>query len=184
MPLIFFPHPSVSIPDSLAPGMFLRIHCEQGYNAQFSKKYTLFYFFKCFIYLFLERGKRKEKEMQRSVNAQQIHRSVASFIPPAGDPAHNTGMFHDWESSQQPFGLQARTQSMSHTSPGNTSYFSLCLNIHECNITMELVLKYHRIVMTVSIYHSALEINIHKCLKNEMNSLLVVYFYCILFIII
>ena len=35
---------------------------------------------------------------------------VASCTPPTGDPACNPGMCPDWESDQQPFGLQARAQ--------------------------------------------------------------------------
>ena len=36
---------------------------------------------------------------------------VAFHTPPAGDQAHNPDMYPDWESNQQPFGLQAGTQS-------------------------------------------------------------------------
>ena len=39
-------------------------------------------------------------------------------MSPAGDLAHNTGMCPDWESSWQPFGLQAGAQSTEPHHPG------------------------------------------------------------------
>ena len=39
-------------------------------------------------------------------------------MPPAGDLAHNRGMFPDWELNQRPFGLQAGTQSTEPHQPG------------------------------------------------------------------
>ena len=36
---------------------------------------------------------------------------VASHMLPTGDPAHNPGVCPDWESNQQPFGLQAGAHS-------------------------------------------------------------------------
>ena len=69
-------------------------------------------FFKDFIYLILERGKGKEKQGDK-------HQCVvASHVPPIGDLAHNPGMFPDWESNQQPFGLQASAQSTEPHLPG------------------------------------------------------------------
>ena len=41
---------------------------------------------------------------------KEKHQLVASHMPPTGDLAHNPGMCPDWESNQQPFGLQAGTQ--------------------------------------------------------------------------
>ena len=72
---------------------------------------TIFYFFlKIFIYLFLEgKGGRKREKHQCM---------VASCAPPTGDPAHNLGMCPDWELNQQPFGLQASTQSTESHQPG------------------------------------------------------------------
>ena len=43
---------------------------------------------------------------------------VASHAPPTGGLAHNLGMCPDWESNQQPFGLQASTQSTEPHQPG------------------------------------------------------------------
>ena len=48
---------------------------------------------------------------------------VASYTPPTGDPAPNPGLCHDWESHQQPFGLQAGTQSIEPHQPGLNTIF-------------------------------------------------------------
>ena len=70
------------------------------------------YFFKDFIYLFLERGKEGEREGEK-------HQCVvASHVSPTGDLAHNPGMCPDWESNRWPFGSQARTQSTNPHQPG------------------------------------------------------------------
>ena len=51
------------------------------------------HFFKDFIYLFLERQERREKEEEK-------HQCVvASCMPPTRDLAHNPGMCSDWESN-------------------------------------------------------------------------------------
>ena len=64
--------------------------------------------FKDFIYLlFLERGEWKEKGRETSV----CERLVASYMPPTGDLAHNTGMCPDWEPNRRAFGSQAGAQS-------------------------------------------------------------------------
>ena len=62
-------------------------------------------FFKDFIYLYLERGRDRNRDVQ------DRHRSVASHAPPTGDQAHNPGMCPDWESNQRPFGSQTSTRS-------------------------------------------------------------------------
>ena len=49
-----------------------------------------FFFFKDFIYLFLERGKEREREGEKQC-------VVASHVPPNGDLAGNPGMCPDWE---------------------------------------------------------------------------------------
>ena len=43
---------------------------------------------------------------------------VAFYISPTGDPTHNPGMCPDWESNQQPFDMQAGTQSTEPHQPG------------------------------------------------------------------
>ena len=42
------------------------------------------------------------------------------WLPPTGDLAHNPGIRPDWKSNQQPFGLQAATQSTEPHQPGTT----------------------------------------------------------------
>ena len=63
------------------------------------------------LYLFLERGKGREKERERSIDVQEIHQLVASPTCPTRDLAHNPGMCPELELNQRPFGLQAGTQS-------------------------------------------------------------------------
>ena len=63
-----------------------------------------------------EEGKgRREGEKHQCV--------VASHTPPTGDLAHNPGMCPDWESNQQPFGLQSGTQSTEPHQPGLHHFF-------------------------------------------------------------
>ena len=73
------------------------------------------FLFKDFIYLFLERGDQREKEGEK-------HQCVvASHVPLTGDLACHPGMCPDWESNQQPFGLQASAQSTEPHQPGLVS---------------------------------------------------------------
>ena len=67
--------------------------------------FFIFYFFKDFIYSFLERGKRGE------IEGEKHKRVVVSHAPSTGDLACNPGMCPDWELIRQPLGLQAGTQS-------------------------------------------------------------------------
>ena len=70
-------------------------------------------------YLFIFREKRREGEREG-----EKHRCVvASHVPSTGDLACNPGMCPDWESNQQPFGLQAGTQSTESHQPGQNSEF-------------------------------------------------------------
>ena len=72
-----------------------------------AKNYLPWNFIKDFIYLFLDRREAREKERERGKH-QCV---VASHALPTRDLAGNPGMCPDWESNQQPFGLQAGTQS-------------------------------------------------------------------------
>ena len=45
-----------------------------------------------FIYLFLERGERREKEKERNISVW-----LRLKMPPTGDQACNTGMCPEWE---------------------------------------------------------------------------------------
>ena len=58
-----------------------------------------FSFKKDIIYLFLERGEKREKEREKNINVREIHRLVASHMPPTGGLAGNPGMCPDWDSN-------------------------------------------------------------------------------------
>ena len=62
------------------------------------ENHFLFFFFKDFIYLFLERGREGERAGEKHQCA------IASHKPLTGDLAQNPGMCPDWESNQRPFG--------------------------------------------------------------------------------
>ena len=47
-----------------------------------------------------------------------------------GDLAHNPGMCPDWESNQQPFGLQACTQSTEPHQPGPVHHTVMRVRIY------------------------------------------------------
>ena len=69
-----------------------------------------FFLFKI-LFIFRERGRMGERgEKHQCV--------VASCAPPTGDLACTPGVCPDWESNQQPFGLQAATQSTEPDQPG------------------------------------------------------------------
>ena len=65
------------------------------------------------VYVFIFRGEGKEKERERNINVQ-----LPLMHPPTRDLAHNPGMCPDWESNQQPFGLQGHPQSTEPHQPG------------------------------------------------------------------
>ena len=66
------------------------------------------------FYLFLGRGEGREKERERNINVW-----LPLMCPPTGDLNCNPGMCPDWESNQQPFGLQAGAQSTEPHQPGS-----------------------------------------------------------------
>ena len=74
------------------------------------------HFFKDFIYLFLEKGREKEREKHQCV--------VASHVPSAGKLACNPGMWPDWELNWQLIGSQAGTQSTEPHQPGPANIFN------------------------------------------------------------
>ena len=59
--------------------------------------------------------------------------SVATHMPPNGDPAHNPGLCPDWESNQWPFGSQAAIQSTEPHQPGLEVNFLRDQNISPCS---------------------------------------------------
>ena len=74
-------------------------------------------FFKILFIYFYREG-REGEERARNINVQGKHQSIASRMPPTGDLDHNPGTCPDWESNQQPFRLQASTQSTVPHQPG------------------------------------------------------------------
>ena len=75
---------------------------------------TGFFFFLRFYYLFLEREREGEKHQ----------REVAPCAPPTVDLACNPGMCPDWESNQQPSGLQAGAQFTEPHQSGSIHYLT------------------------------------------------------------
>ena len=70
-----------------------------------------------YLFIFRERGRWGERKGEK-------HQCVvASCTSPAGDSACNPGTCPDWESIQQPFGLQAGTQSTEPHQPGHRNTF-------------------------------------------------------------
>ena len=76
------------------------------------KNVFIFQFFKDFIYLFLERGRERER------GGEKHEYVVASRAPPTGNLACNPGMCPDWEWNWRPFGSQVRAQSTEPHQPG------------------------------------------------------------------
>ena len=74
------------------------------------------------MYLFLDRGREGEKH-------QCV---VASRTLPTGDLTRNSGMCPDWESNQEPFGLQANAQSTEPHQPGQKQDFEEVF-VHLCS---------------------------------------------------
>ena len=68
-------------------------------------------FKKYFIYLFLEKGREKERE-------RKINVCLPLTYPLLGTWPATQACVLDWESNQQPFGLQASTQSTEPHQPG------------------------------------------------------------------
>ena len=56
-------------------------------------EFYLFIFFKDFMYLFLEKGKKGERRGEYQC-------VTASHVPPTGDLACNPGVCPDWESNR------------------------------------------------------------------------------------
>ena len=74
--------------------------------------HPFFFLFKHFIYSFLERRERRDKERERNISVW------LSLVPPTGDLACHPGMCPDWGSNQWPCGSQAGAQSTEPHQPG------------------------------------------------------------------
>ena len=77
-------------------------------------------FKKYFIYLFLERGGGREK----NIGMWEKHQTVASHMASARDLAHNLGICPDLESNQWLFSLQDNVQSSEPHQPGLDIFFN------------------------------------------------------------
>ena len=83
----------------------------------------LFFFFKDFIYSFLE-GK-EGRNRGRETSMCERNRLVASCTPPAGDLAHNPGMCLAGNRTSDPSDHKLALNPLSHTSQGRwTSFFT------------------------------------------------------------
>ena len=139
---------------------------------------TYFLFFKGFIYLFLDRGERREKEGEK-------HQLVASCTPPTGDLACNPSMYSDWELNQQPLGPQAGAQATEPHEPGpyfHTPFFSTLSSTpsqHLLSFRTIIIYTYTAHQQTPNAYHqrtpgfalcfrhySVCECSINCCLMN------------------
>ena len=85
-------------------------------------------FFKDLIYLFLERGERREKEGEKLW-------SVAPRTPPTGDPACSPGMCPDWDQTYNLLLCRPALNPLSHSSRGwflfllqNCEYIFVCFS--------------------------------------------------------
>ena len=93
----------------------------------FLKNYRLislfcFLFFLKILFIFRERGRRREREGNISV-------WLPLACPQMGNLACNPGMCPDWETNQQRFGSQASTNPLSHTRQGSLFYFLIFICI-------------------------------------------------------
>ena len=72
------------------------------------------------LFIYFERDGKGERKGQK-------HQCVGtSNAAPTEDLASNPGMYHDWESNQWPFGLQASAEFTEPHQPGyDASYFFL-----------------------------------------------------------
>ena len=74
------------------------------FNSQIYVDFLNVFFFKIFIYLFLETSEGREEERERNIDVWEKNQSVAFRMPPTGELASNPGMCPNWELNQQPFG--------------------------------------------------------------------------------
>ena len=108
-----------------------------------------FFFFLRF-YLFLQRGKGSEKEREEQRERERHQCMVTSHTRPTWDLAHNPDMCPDWELNQQPFGLQAGTQSTKPYQPGQGLFFFFRKGIYNTGILIDLsTCIYHNSFMNI-----------------------------------
>ena len=78
---------------------------------------ALFLFLRFYLFIYREEEGR-EKEMERNMDEQEIHWSVASCMPPTGDLACNPGMCPDREFNRWPLVHGPAFNSRSYSSQG------------------------------------------------------------------
>ena len=80
------------------------------------------FFFKGFIYLFLQRGWEVKRE------GEKYQCVVVSHMAPTGDLAHNPGLCPDWELNWQHSGSPLALNPQSYTSQGLALHFHTLLS--------------------------------------------------------
>ena len=94
----------------------------------------LFYFHflkRFYLFIFRESGREKEREAEKHQCVREA--SMGCFS------AHNLGMCPDWESNQQPFGVQAGAQSTEAYKPGHNFLLQI-LFIFQLQLTYNIIL--------------------------------------------
>ena len=76
------------------------------------------FFFLKILLIFRERGREREREVEKHQCGIASYRTPAGKRPETWVLASNPGMCPDWESNWQPFGSQASTQSTDPQQPG------------------------------------------------------------------
>ena len=82
--------------------------------------FFFFFFLRFHLFIFREGKGGREGEKHQCV--------VASYMPPAGDLAHNPGMCPNRELNLQPFGLQDDAQPVEPYRPGQSCYLFFSLS--------------------------------------------------------
>ena len=94
----------------MIPLNYTIVHPSHLMNTEYSKEGF-------YLFIFRKRGREGEREGEKHLYV------VVSCIPLTGDLAHNLGICLNWESNQQPLGLQACTQSTELYQPGQRALF-------------------------------------------------------------
>ena len=90
----------------------------------------IFSFFKKYLFIFREKGKKGEREGEKLLCGRHTSIRCLSHTPNWGVLAYNPGLCPDWELNQRPFGSQAGIQSTEPYHPGQTYIFFLFGTTH------------------------------------------------------
>ena len=119
-----------------------------------------FVIFKDFIYLFLERGERKEKEKERKTNVWlPLMRPLLEIWP-----ATQACALTEW--SQLPFGLQACAQSTELYQPGSQCEMNILSAMRDMQMVKEFTVQ---LLILVTEFVSEIRWNIFSSLYNFQN---------------